>query len=241
MSCKTLRGKKKHPIMLFQWQPALGHGTTKSSQKPMDVQNEEMRLNFIGSVEMTRFLCFAGLKETYSEDPGLLFDAMEAIAENFNQALTSGLKVRCDGVACILRIAVIAVKGDWPFLIEAGNMVRHFRRAPKKGDSRVPPAGICHLCLAGQPGYPFSDVSDCPAFEKTMGSAAAQLWASEPSAFTRMLSTDPEDLGWLYRPDVFHNFHLGHGRYMVGSCFVVLLPLFGKEATITAQLLACKF
>ena len=32
--------------------------------------------------------------------------------------------------------------------------------------------GICHLCLAGYDGFPFTDVSDAPGFERTMCSAA---------------------------------------------------------------------
>jgi hypothetical protein len=32
--------------------------------------------------------------------------------------------------------------------------------------------GVCHLCLAGYDGIPFTDVSATPAFEATMFSAA---------------------------------------------------------------------
>ena len=59
-----------------------------------------------------------------------------------------------------------------------------------------------------------------------MRSAACALYHVSPSPFTRRLTEHPDCPQWMYRPDLFHNFHVGHGRSMVASCLVVLLPLF---------------
>lgn len=41
-------GKKKMPIMLLAWQPILGRGTSKSIALPTEIQDSNMRLNFLG-------------------------------------------------------------------------------------------------------------------------------------------------------------------------------------------------
>lgn len=38
-------GKKKSPIMLLNWQPCLGRGTSKTIRQPLEKQIENQRLN----------------------------------------------------------------------------------------------------------------------------------------------------------------------------------------------------
>ena len=83
---------------------------------------------------------FAALRCAAAAPTGLLADVQRL------PCVASGLQAK--------RLAAISVKGDWPFLISAGNLVRNFRRAPKQGHTSGG-AGICHLCLAGQQNYPF--------------------------------------------------------------------------------------
>ena len=120
-------GKKKMPIMLLNFQPILGAGTSKSVLRSKRVQGESMKLNMLGNPEMTRFLCLAALKETYEEDDAALPDAMKIIAEDLRRALTQGIDLPGGRK---LRLACTSVKGDWPFLIAAADLNRHFRRAP---------------------------------------------------------------------------------------------------------------
>ena len=86
--------------------------------------------------------------------------------------------------------------------------------------------GICHFCCAGMATYPFSDCGASPRFMKSVGSAAAQLWHSSPAPFTRILPNDQRCPERLYRPDIWHNYHLGLGRYFLSSSLVVMLPLW---------------
>ena len=225
------QGKKKTPIMLISWQPVLGKGGSHEKKQSILLRSAGMHSNLKGHPECTRFLCFAALKETYCDDFNVLPDAMKFMGDNLRTAFLEGVKLK--NGECV-RLAAFSIKGDMPWLIEAGNLTRHFRHAPKKGDSQCHAVGICWFCLAGQQNYPFSDVGLAPRFEATEGSAAASMPWLTPSSFTETLVKDPGCLEWLYRPDVWHNFHLGHGRYMLASMMVVLMPLFAGTS-VTAR------
>lgn len=125
-----------------------------------------------------------------------------------------------------VHLVVTGVKGDLPFLQEVGSLDRHFRRAPKRGNSALSGAGVCHLCCAGFDGYPFTDVSDAPGFERTMLSMAAMAPWHSPSPFTLSLPAYNPRAAELYKPDIWHNWHLGHGRYFISSALISLLPMF---------------
>lgn len=176
----------------------------------------------LGSPLLTRWLLFAALKETYSECPSALDDAMAMVLEDLNFACHTGVTVNLFGQSRRLRFVAVSVKGDWPFLIEAAHLERHFRRAPKRERSDMcSNLGVCHLCLGGYQGIPYEDFAEVPQWEQTMQSAAAMVpWHSESPWHS--LPSLPYFRPWTFRPDIFHNFHLGHGRYFVSSALVVL-------------------
>lgn len=97
---------------------------------------------------------------------------MGLVSSDLLVAMKTGVDVGLPGAPMVLRLAVTGIKGDWPFLIECGRLHRHFRRAPKRGQSNMQSEGVCHLCLAGYDNIPFTDVSEAPRFEETMFSAA---------------------------------------------------------------------
>jgi hypothetical protein len=208
--------------MLLNWLPCLGAGTSKSVLRGIAEQDAAMKLNMLGNPECTRFLCFAALKETYEDDDAVLRDAMEMMGANLLDALQRGVALP-DGQR--LRLAAISVKGDWPFLISAGNLVRNFRRAPKQGHTSGG-AGICHLCLAGQQNYPFSDCGENPRWARTEGSAAAAIAWDTVMPFTALLPGPAGSPERLYKADIWHNWHLGHGRYFLSSAMFVVSTLW---------------
>ena len=122
--------------------------------------------------ELCRWLAFAALRETYADHPECLDEGMGLVSSDLLVAMKTGVDVGLPGAPMILRLAVTGIKGDWPFLIECGRLHRHFRRAPKRGQSNMQSEGVCHLCLAGYDNIPFTDVSAAPRFEETMFSAA---------------------------------------------------------------------
>lgn len=181
---------------------------------------------------------------------------MGLVSSDLLDAMKTGVDVGSPGAPMILKLAVTGIKGDWPFLIECGRLQRHFRRAPKRGQSSMQSEGVCHLCLAGYDGIPFTDVSAAPRFEETMSSAAVSclclcwnhfflgnvdwclclacdnfsyhylIQAMTPwetlSPWVLDLPAEPHFRPYILRPDVFHNWHLGAGRYFVASSLVIL-------------------
>ena len=182
-------------------------------------------LHYAQYEETTRFLSFAALKETYWDRPEVLRKAMTLIAQDVLVFMREGIPL--DAAELPLRVAVVSIKGDWPWLIEAAALTRHFRRAPKKGESAMVGEGICHLCLAGFDGFPIHEVGEAARFLTTMGSAAALSPWNTLSPFVDLLPASPSFHPYTFRPDLWHNFHLGQGRYWLSLAFVVLLPLFG--------------
>ena len=116
--------------MLLNWQVILGRGCAHQEPQAESVKLQAMQLNLMGSPEETRFLCFAALKETYQDDPEVLPAAMQYICEDLHGCLKDGLLLRHGSR---IHLAVLNCKGDWPFLIEAGGLLRHYRRAQLLG------------------------------------------------------------------------------------------------------------
>lgn len=143
------------------------------------------------------------------------------ISQDLSDCLRHGLVLRVAEDEIVLRLCCVSVKGDWPFLIEAGHLERHFRRAPKKETTAGTNFGICHLCCGGMVGISYTDVSDHPDWERTMFSAAA-LTPWESYSPWQDLPGLENFRPWTFRPDVFHNFHLGHGQYFLSSALVIL-------------------
>lgn len=169
----------------------------------------------------TRWLSFVALLHE-CPNPSTLDDAMALLAQDLDVALRQGVHVQIGAETHVLRLGAVGVKGDWPFLIEAAHLERHFRRAPKRGESQMDCPGICHICMAGIPSMPFEDFRAQPSWMRSIGSAAslcpwhsAAPWHQLPSL--RGCET------YTFRPDLFHNFHLGAGRYFVSSALVVLV------------------
>lgn len=219
------QGKKKSGIMLISWQCTLGKGTTKSAELPEDVQSLQQRLNFLGPPELTRHLIFAALRETYADDEAMLQDALQVCMENFQLALKDGIQVQYEGGAHRLRLACICTKGDWPWLITAGDLCRHFRRAAKRESAQNPNVGLCHFCMAGAPGIPSADSQPTAKWRRTMHSAASfYAWETE-TPITRMMPSSPRFPAYVYRPDIFHNWHLGAGQSFGASALVLVSEL----------------
>ena len=208
--------------MIMSWEPTLGGGTSKTLEAPEELQDLRQRLNFVGHPEVTRFLSFCALKETYADDAEVLPAALRHIVSDFQRAMSDGILVDYQGERICIRLACLVTKGDWPWLIEAGHLCRHFRRAAKREHAVNPNVGLCHFCFAGTQGIPCSDTGDDTAWMRSMGSAASFIaWETE-SPLLLGLTQSPSEPAMIYRPDLFHNWHLGMGQCFCASTLVIL-------------------
>ena len=133
-------------------------------------------------------------------------------------------------------MAVLNVVGDWSFLHKCGRLKRSYNDMTKSGvdpgsaeaaeaavqnkkRKRKEPAGICHLCRAGQIKVPFEEIhSKCPAWLPTMHQQTP--W-DVPPALSR-LDHETGKAASLFAFDLFHAFHLGVGKTHVASCLAAL-------------------
>lgn len=79
---------------------------------------------------------------------------------------------------------------------------------------------MCFLNL-DKCGIVFINLHPCWPNEQSMSSAAAQVPWDSVAPF-HSLPAQPSLRTYLFRPDVFHCWHLGHGRYFASSALALL-------------------
>ena len=125
---------------------------------------------------------------------------------------------------------VVTIKGDWKFMVQCANLERH--------------PGTNRICF--RPGCFASKSLDCPYTDVSAGAA----WRAAAAPVLLPWSVQPEichlrgfDARWL-SVDLLHAFHLGVGRDIASSAFVVLLrtgQFAGNNALWPQSLQTCVF
>ena len=149
------RTLKKKPLFILQFSLVFGRGSGKHNTKEMIdalVKQHTMLVNAKGNTLRTRFLMGLMHRKDYSDDPDNLDSLVELICQDFQMLGDMGIEMQGQRVWAV----VIAAKGDWEFLVKLGHLSRSYRNAPKHNSGQD--RGMCHLCLAGEPGFPFEDV-----------------------------------------------------------------------------------
>eukprot|EP00438_Fugacium_kawagutii_P016940 Skav207299 [mRNA] locus=C9368731:556:1581:- [translate_table: standard] len=122
-------------------------------------------------------------------------------------------------------MAVLHVCGDWPWLTDSGYLLRSFRSVQKHRTRTTPSAGLCHLCMAGQPGVDFEQInSNRPSWRATMFSQGLFWDDNDPSPFIR-LPHPPGKAAALWAFDLFHTWRIGVARYFISNFLAVLSEL----------------
>ena len=189
--------QKKRAIMIIQWQPLLGHGTSRGGKG----------LNYVGSSVTTRFLYSVMAGRLYisklAQKRKRLTTLVTCFAEDLASCFETPVRVEHEGECKDVFLCMLGLKGDWPALIKLGELRRHHLRntwAKPDGD------GICHLCNGGRSGCPWHDVS----YENMlrMKTDVPAPWA-RPPALISLLPQSPSHVAEFFRIDVFHNLHKG--------------------------------
>ena len=107
-----------------------------------------------------------------------------------------------------------------PFLHKSANFSRSFNNIQKRVVVKNPPAGICHLCRAGQPDIAFEQLET--RRPDWLGTEFTQDPYVERPPFVDHLLYEPGKDAALWNFDWFHTMHLGVLRNFLGSVLALL-------------------
>lgn len=219
------RTLKKNGIMVTSLQSCLGTGfdeqrpSSRGTKRSLD-GDVKLRVNYKGHSFTNRFVTSAIPKSHYETNPKVFHSAMDHLCQDLQQLLSEG--VRDPLTQEVFYVAVIGVKGDWPYLQKMGNLNRAFNTGAKGGQDGEKSRGICHLCLAGQKLFPAEEINTFqPAWRVTVGVSCP--WDRVPSV-VRTLPHDHSNPASFFMPDLWHAFHLGVGKSFVSSAVQLALP-----------------
>lgn len=227
------RGRRRTSFLVMNFHCALGQGLRMKSKKGRKPPYVQMLPNYHGHTLTSRFLMCGLPKHMYTDQREHVFEhLLELAAEESQFMFYSGLEDRLGGRGKFT-MAVLFVAGDWPWLADSGYMLRSFRNVQKHKSRKSAPVGICHQCRAGQLGVDFEQLNSArPKWLSTMFSERMSDadWASP-------LEKIPHPAGkaaTLWAWDVFHTWHLGVSRCLLGS-FIALLANLQPAGAIDSR------
>ncbi|CAE7339844.1 unnamed protein product [Symbiodinium sp. CCMP2456] len=175
----------------------------------------------------------AGWPKKVIEAEGALGMLMQHCKDENDFVLHEGVVDRDSGEkfhACIL-----AVCGDWQWLVKSGNLQRSYNHVVKATKEAANPEGVCHLCRAGQRGYSFEHLDTrAPAWLSTFLQQDPFLDPRSPLAD---LPHVPGAAATIFKFDVWHTCHLGICKALAGSALALLSETFpgrSKDARFEA-------
>ena len=217
------RGRKRLPVMVVNTHGLIGAGCKAFHEFHKDapkMQEEAMPVNIQGHSMETRFLSFVLTKKAYGTDSRYLLRMFEALVEDLCKLSTIGIQIKSESAVETWHCAFIGSVGDLQFFSKVASLTRSYTHVSKRSGQQTK-AGLCHLCLAGLPGWTFEDFSDSPAWLQSVG--AEPPWESPPDLVMRLFHDTENPAGFL-KPDLWHCLHLGCGKVFLASAVVEWLP-----------------
>ena len=218
------RGRKHSAVLVISFHSLLGKGVAvQRKSRTKKAPYLKLWLNYEGHSYTNRFLMAAVGKHLYTNSNTHVFqDLMQFGAVEANNMFTTGVSHPVRGK---FWIATLNIVGDWPWLCKAGQLERSFMNVEKhKPNARTNnpsiPKGVCHLCSAGRVGCDFEEIATrSPTWLQTVYAdnpfrVPATPWLSLPHQEGESPS--------LFFFDVFHTFHLGCGKALLGSTLALL-------------------
>ena len=170
---------------------------------------EALQHNSRGNTILTRFLISAVPSKVFKANPEVIESLLDEIASDLKVLFERGLTVQ----GRVYRAAVVGIKGDYEFLVEAGRFDRHYGRV-----GTVREQGMCPECHAGDPGISFEDFSDNPTWAATK--YLTDPWLVAPALLKIPFATVKR--AQMFRRDVFHTLKYGFCRDLSASLLVLL-------------------
>jgi hypothetical protein len=180
---------------------------------------ETQQMNYTGATHCTRFLLSVLPKFYYDQTDKAFHSMVDFITRDIGNLTKKGV-AGPDGLSYY--VAIISIKGDWPFLHKVGGLRRSFYNQPKRSEAKKACVGICHWCQAGQPGIPFEDLSPNCEWQFTLG--VETPWVEQPIVLKNLCHDRSFPESFLH-PDPWHGHHLGEGRNFVCNIMRLLLDI----------------
>lgn len=224
------RGKKRTPVMVVNTHGVIGAGCRSFEEYHKDaptIRKTVMPVNIKGNSAETRFLSFVLAKKAYG--PGgeeYLLKLFDALVSDLELLQRQGVKANGE----TFHIAAIGAVGDLQYFAKVGGLTRSYNHVSKKTNQKTK-AGICHLCLAGLPGWPFEHFDDAPSWIQSVGSE--DPWQTPPSMVTRPCAS-PDNPASFFKPDLWHCLHLGAAKIFLSSALVEWLPELPGDVAFTS-------
>lgn len=219
----------------------LGNGCRLTEPEELKSQNigsssDPMKLNYVGNTFLTHFIHFLMPVALYKESPESFDLVLQQLAADYKLVFDEGIKVK--GLEKMWACCV-ACKGGSPYTAKTGHFDRSFYHRPLKATSKTPGVGVCHCCLAGVESLPqnqrveFEEFGPSPGWLRTQELVAP--WSNAPPflAIPRETANPNGERFWQF--DLFHNFHLGAGKYFVSSAMVHIVQTIFPQPNIDAR------
>ena len=220
------RGKRRSNTTVASWEAVLGHkghlsecgDCVPTHLDPIphaDGQNllaHKLKSNMKGHSFIQHFVSFILPGVLLAGVSGLLDAMLAMLADEFAKLFRDGAVV----CGTKWRIGVVGCKGDLKWHSKVCHLIRGYENKSPTLD-----AACCHLCHAGLPGLPAEDLSEQPAWLRTLYTTRPWHPAAPPAV--HRIPFDSARPEFMYKTDGFHTLRLGLFRDFIGSTIFLLI------------------
>ena len=230
------RDRRRAPFMVLSYHSVLGRGTNYGleTQKTTGVRKPylKQKLNMKGHSYTTRFITAVLPRHLYLEDDR----SFEALLEKPYDDAAFMMNTGIEHAGKQYWVALIRTVGDWPFLAKSGHLDRSYANTVKRVGQIAKP--ICHLCEAGTDRIVFEEIATRhPTWERTVN--ASSPFKSLPAA--ARVPHSPGRLAAHFAFDIFHTFHLGVGKHLMGSVIALFTNLETGNIEVRLEKVTAKY
>lgn len=238
------RGRRRQAFFVCSFHSILGKGSSvadRGSHPEASSKRQYCKLlpNFKGHSYTTRYLLCAMTKDSYThQNDDMFHKVMDYICDDLEYMASTGV---VDPHGKRFWAVMLHVVGDWPWLAKCGSFTRSFNNIQKKAAARnrQPPKGICHQCCAGMDGYPYEQIQTRRPQWLSTEHQVSPFWMDPPWL---RLPHIPNEEACIWAFDLFHSFHLGAGRNLVGGVLALYSTLeAGRSVDERFELLSDRY
>ncbi|CAE7432742.1 unnamed protein product [Symbiodinium sp. CCMP2456] len=230
------RGRRRAPFMVLSFHSVLGRGTNLAleTQKTTGVRKPylKQKLNMKGHSFTTRLITAVLPRHLYLEGDRSFDALLERTCDDAVFMINTGI----EHAGKRYHVALIRTVGDWPFLAKSGRLDRSYANTVKRVDQIAKP--ICHLCEAGTDRIAFEEIGTRqPAWARTVN-------ASSPFKGPPAAARVPHSAGRLaehFAFDIFHTFHLGVGKHLMGSVIAMFTDMETGNIEVRLEKVSAKY